>query len=117
MALRSRFQTYNDGVLYLCVQRPASSDFSAVTNPKRQSDICRLMKLDYREVTKREQDYTFAEGEEKTLDLKVKVMFHTLASVDKQVMIGKVLYDIFKVDYGNNRKNMYLYLQKARDLT
>ena len=54
---------------------------------------------------------------EKSLDLKVKTRFHESAATDRQVLIGKDLYDIFRIDWDDDRTNMYLYLQKVRTLT
>lgn len=114
--IKSKFQTYNHGVLYICESVADDSDFRAVRNPKAHGDIVQIQKLNYSEVTKRERDLTFAESEGKTLDFKVRTRYHGSATTDRQVLIGSVLYDIFQVDWDADKTNMYLYLEKVRVL-
>ena len=116
MNFRSRFSTYNDGVLHIAQMRTASTDFGAVTNATRVSDMVILQKLDYTEVSKREQDLDFARANDRKLDLKVKTRFPLAARTDRQVLIGNVLYDIFQVDGDRAKDEMYLYMEKVREL-
>lgn len=116
MNFRSRFSTYTDGVLFVCVGVSEPSDFSAVTNPTKTTDVRRIQKLDYTEVSRRESDQEFAESVGKSLDMKVKTPYHGSATTDRQVLIGSTLYDIFQMDWDADRKNMYLYLEKVRTL-
>ena len=114
--IKSKFQTYNHGVLYICESVADDSDFRAVRNPKAHGDIVKIQKLDYSEVAKREQDLDFAENAGKTLDFKVKTRYHGSATTDRQVLIGSVLYDIFQVDWDADKTSMYLFLEKVRVL-
>ena len=116
MNFRSRFSTYNDGVLHIAQMRTESTDFGAVTNATKVSDMVILQKLDYTEVSKRERDLDFASANERRLDLKVKTRFHLAARTDRQVLIGNVLYDIFQVDGDRAKDEMYLYMEKVREL-
>ena len=114
--IKSKFQTYNHGVLYICESVADDSDFRAVRNPREHGDIVKIQKLDYSEVTKREQDLDFAENAGKSLDFKVKTRYHGSATTDRQVLIGSVLYDIFQVDWDADKTSMYLFLEKVRVL-
>lgn len=114
--IKSRFQTYNHGVLYICESVADDSDFRAVRNPRAHDDIVKIQKLDYSEATKREQDLDFAESADKSLDIKVKTRYHGSATTDRQVLIGSDLYDIFQVDLDADKTNMFLFLEKVRVL-
>lgn len=116
MKFKSRFETYNDGVLFICTAVNPASNFNADENPLTQDDIRSLVKLDYAAVSKRERDLEFAQSVGSSLDLKVKTRLHKSASTSKKVRIGNILYDIFQVDESVDGKEMYLYLQKAREL-
>ena len=114
--IKSRFQTYNHGVLYICESVADDSDFRAVRNPRAHDDIVKIQKLDYSEATKREQDLDFAESADKSLDIKVKTRYHGSTTTDRQVLIGSDLYDIFQVDWDADKTNMFLFLEKVRVL-
>lgn len=116
MNFKSRFSTYTDGVLFICVQATGLSDFSAPRNPTKTTDVRRIQKLDYTQVSKRERDMEFAESAGRSLDMKVKTRYHASATTDRQVTIGNTLYDIFQVD-SPDQVEMYLYLEKVRELT
>lgn len=114
--LNPRFSNYNHGVLYISRSRTKDTDFGAVTNATKMSDMEKLQKLDYEEMSKRERDLEFAQASDHSLDLKVRTRFHRSATTDRQVLIGKVLYDIFQVDGNEFSGEMYLYLEKVREL-
>lgn len=116
MKFKSKFETYNDGVLFICTAVNPASNFNADENPLTRDDLKNLVKLDYAAVSKRERDLEFAQTVGSSLDLKVKTRRHASANTSKKVLIGNVLYDIFQVDESVDGKEMYLYLQKAREL-
>ena len=72
-------------------------------------------KLMFKEMSKREQDITFAESKDKELSLKIKCRYYPVQSNQKAV-IEDVLYSIFKIDYDSEKKFVYLYLEKEREL-
>lgn len=114
--LNPRFSNYNHGVLYIAKASTQSSGFGAVTNPVKMSDMEKLQKLDFEEMSKRERDFEFAQSSDHSLDLKVRTRFHSSATADRQVLIGRTLYDIFQVDGNEFSGEMYLYLEKVREL-
>ena len=115
--LNPRFSIYNSGVLYLSEAKTARTDFGAPTNAKKMSEVEKLQKLDFQVMSKRERDFEFAQAKDRSLDLKVKTRVHHSASTDKQVLIGKTLYDIFQIDGDEPAGEMYMYLEKVRELT
>lgn len=117
MNFKSRFYTYNDGVLYICESATQDTDFNAVTNVLTVNDLDKIQKLDYAELSKRERDMEFAESVSRSLDMKVRTLYHSSATTNRQVLIGRTLYDIFEVDPSSDKNEMYLYLEKVRDLS
>lgn len=114
--LNPRFSRYNQGVLFIAQISTQDTDFGAVTNATKMSDMTKLVRLDYEEMSKRERDVSFAEASDHSLDLKVKTRYHTSAKAHRQVLIGNMLYDIFQVDGSAITGEMYLYLEEVREL-
>ena len=114
---KAKRKTYNDGVLFICEQQSAKSDFGAVRNQISLSDLMTLVKLSYCEMTKRDADITFAESIGRQLSLKVKTLLHSAADAARSVLIGDMLYSIVKLDFDRKRNEMYLYLEEFRRLS
>ena len=114
--LHPRFSVFNQGILYIAEISTQDTDFGAPTNATKVSDLETLVKLEYEEMSKRERDLEFAQASDHSLDLKVRTRFHSSASTDRQVLIGRTLYDIFQVDGNEFSGEMYLYLEKVREL-
>ncbi len=115
--LNQRFSpTYNEGVLYISELNTQQTSFGAVTNAVKVSDVKKIQKLDFKEMSKRERDFDFAQASDHTLDKKVKTPYHPSANTDRQVLIGRTLYDIYQVDSNERGMEMYLYLEKMREL-
>lgn len=115
--MKSKFSTYNQGILWICETSNEASSFNAPRNPTASNDMTKIQKLDFEKVSIREQDKDFAESKDRTRTMKVKTRYHASATTDRQVLIGKDLYDIFNVDPDTAEKEMYLYLEKVRTLT
>ena len=114
--LNPRFSVYNQGVLHIAQINTQDPDFGAATNATKMSDMTKLAKLDYEEMSKRERDVSFAEASDHSLDLKVKTRYHASAKAHRQVLIGNMLYDIFQVDGSPVTGEMFLYLEEVREL-
>ena len=114
---KSRFSTFNDGVLWICEPESASSDFGAVKNTLKKDQLVKLGKLDYKKMSKRDQDLDFAERRDRTLNTKVKCRLRTWLTSSHQILIGNMLYSIIYIDMDNNAQEMYLYLEEVRKLS
>lgn len=114
---RSRFSTYNDGVLWVCDPEDTASDFGAVKNTTKKDDLKRIQKLDYKEMSKRDQDLDFAESQGRVLNMKVKCRLWPKVNKLHQILIGKVLYSIINLDEDRTSQEMYLYLEEVRRLS
>ena len=114
---RSRFSTYNDGVRWVCAPEEASSDFGAVKNTTKKEELKRIQKLDYKEMSKRDKDLDFAEGQGRVLSIKVKCRLWPKVNKLHQILIGKILYSIINLDEDRAGQEMYLYLEEVRKLS
>ena len=117
MQKRSRFSTFNDGMLYVCTVTSDQTDFGAVKNVTKSSDLKKELKLAYKEMSKRDEDMDFAESQGHTLDLKVKCRYHGDISMQNQIIIGKTLYSVYKLDIDRYSQEMYLYMEEVRKLS
>lgn len=113
---KSRFSTFNDGVLWVCRPETASSDFGAVKNTSKRNQLVRVGKLNFKEMSKRDQDLEFAESQGRTLNMKVKCVLWPKVNAMHQILIGKVLYSIINLDQDRKAQEMYLYLEEVRKL-
>lgn len=115
MRKKSKFDTFNDGVAYICNSINRQSSFKAPLNDTAKSDLIVIDKLMFREMSKREEDMIFAESKDKELSLKIKCRYYPVKSNNKAV-IKDELFSIFKIDYDSDKKFVYLYLEKERRL-
>ena len=111
--MKPKFSTFNDGVLYICDSTKADTTFGAVQNVTAASELNRLYKLDFAEMSKRDQDMDFAESQGHALSLKVKTRLISISKMNK-VLIENRLYTIIHLDEDRNNGLMYLYLEEER---
>ena len=111
---KSKFSRYNDGVVMIYREKPRETDFNAKENVSYLDDLEFIVKLDYEESSRREQDNNFAEQMDFSLSLKVRTRY--IAAVDNKckAIINDYLYDIKYVD--KTRVEMWLYLEGVRSV-
>lgn len=114
---RSRFSTFNDGVLWVCDPDEEASDFGAVRNTTKKEELKKINKLAYKEMSKRDQDLDFAESQGRVLSIKVKCRLWPKVNKMHQILIDKILYGIINLDEDRNSQEMYLYLEEVRRLS
>lgn len=115
--MKVKIPTFNDGVLYVCKPEAERSSFNAVRNPTVEADLEKIIKLDFDETSRRDQDLDFAESQGRSLNMKVKTRLRPEVTKHHQVLIGAMLYSIIYIDYNRDRGEMYLYLEEVRKLT
>jgi hypothetical protein len=103
-------------MLYICTEKDKMTDFGAVKNTKEQDDLNKILKLGYKEMTKRDEDLEFAESQSRVLSMKVKTRLHQKAKKTYMVLIGEILYSIIHIDFDRAKQEMYLYLEEVRRL-
>ena len=113
---KKRFKTYNDGYLTVCRLKAKESSFGAFSNPKKQSDLIHVCRLAYEEMSRRDSDMEFAESDNHKLSMKVRTPYLDRVHEKHNVVIGNMLYSIFKLDYDRSKREMYLYLEEVRNI-
>lgn len=116
MTKKKELDVYTDGYLYVCDSVNTQTSFGAKVNELKKSDLKNLRKLAFVEMSRRGEDFEFAESVSRKLTLKVKVPYRPSVMTDQKVLHGKLLYDIFKIDYDSDKKNLYLYLEEVREI-
>lgn len=110
-----RFQLYNHGIVSIYREKEKRSNFSAKINAVSLADLELIAKLNYSEVSKRQQDLEYAQQQGFTLTQKIKTRF--IKGVDNKckAVIDGYLYDVSYVDA--TRVELYLYLQGVDHVT
>lgn len=111
---KKKFSTYNDGVVFIYREKERRNDFSAKQNVSSLDDMNFIVKLDYEESSKREQDIEFAEQNGFSLSLKVKTRFVKGVDNKCKAIIDGYLYDVSHMD--KTRTEMWLYLEGVREI-
>lgn len=111
---KTKFNSYNDGVVFIYREKDKRTDFGAKKNASTLDDMDFIVKLDYGETSKREQDLDFAEQSSCTLSLKVRTRYVPNVSNKCKAVIDNHLYDIWYVD--KTKTEMYLYLEGVKPI-
>lgn len=110
--MKTKIQTYNDGYIHVC-QKQTDGDFAA-RNPKKKDDLKMILKLAYKETSRRDRDLEYAESVGRSLSIKLKTRIHPSVKNTHMVLIGNVLYSIINLDYDKGKGEMYFYLEEAK---
>ena len=107
---------YNDGYIRIYKEKNKESDFGARENIKSIDDLEFIVKLAYKECSKRQQDLDFAEARNRSLSLKIKTrLYKNISNYDK-VVIKNILYDIVYFDIDREKQEIYFYLEEVREI-
>lgn len=111
---KRKLSTYNDGVVRIYRDKAKSTDFNAKRNVKAADDLDLVVRLDFEESSRREEDLEFAERSGFSLTLKVRTRL--VPGVDNacKAIVDGYLYDIRYVD--KTRTEMWLYLEGVRSI-
>ena len=112
--MQNNFSRYNDGVISLYREKPRLASFNAKQNADGLADLEFVVKLDYEECAKREQDLEFARQNDFTLSLKVKTRFVNNIDNKCKAVINGYLYDVSSVD--KSRTELYLFLEGVKQI-
>lgn len=114
MANRNNFARYNDGVVRIYRDIAERSTFGAKKNTRELADLEFIAKLDYEEMSKRQQDQEFAEQNGFSLSMKIHTRLAPNIDSKCKAVIGDTLYDISYLD--KTRTDLYLYLEEVRNI-
>lgn len=112
----TNFQRFNDGVASFYKENAKRSNFSAKENARGLEDLTFICKLDFEEMSKRQQDQEFAQQNGHTLTLKIRTRLVPVVDSSCKVVIGDTLYDIYDIDKSKKDFSLYLYLEEVRQL-
>ena len=112
--LRTDKHCYNDGVVQVYREADRKTDFGAKRNVRSLENMIFIVKLDFAEQSRRQQDMEFAEQMGFALALKIRTPFCRGVDNKCKCVIGDMLYDISHID--KTRTDMYFYLQEVRQL-
>lgn len=114
--MKSRFNNFNDGFITVYKDKELKTDFNAKKNIKTKDNLEFVVKLAYEECSKRQQDFDFAESNNRTLSLKVRTRFYKDITFKDKVILNDTLYDIYDLDIDRRNQHLYLYLEEVRKI-
>lgn len=112
---KSKFSRYNDGVVSIYREKEKRSTFKAKENVSTLDDMDFIVKLDFEESSRREQDIEFAEQLGFSLSLKIRTRYMKSVNNGCKAIIDGYLYDVSYVD--KSRTEMWLYLEGVKDVS
>ncbi len=111
---KSKFSKYNDGVIRIYREKQQRNNFAAKENVSALDDMNFIVRLDYQQVSKRQEDVEFVEQLGRSLSMKVKTRYVKTVDDKCKAVIDNYLYDVVYTD--DDRNEMWLYLQGVRKL-
>lgn len=106
------FSRYNDGVIRIYREKERKTDFNAKQNVSAIDNMTFIVRLDYQEMAKREQDLEFANQNGFSLSLKIKTRLVQGVDNKCKAIIDGYLYDVSYIDKA--RTEMFLYLEGVK---
>lgn len=111
---KKKFSKFNDGVAKIYREKDRRTNFSAKVNVSVLDDMDFVVRLDFQEMSKREQDLDFASQNDFTLSMKIKTRhFKDIDNKCKAVIDG-YLYDIAYID--RTQTELFLYLEGIKKI-
>lgn len=114
--MKKKIQTFNDGIVHVYKSKENNSSFNAARNVQSINDLQFIVKLEFSEMYKREEDLNFAESLGRNLNLKIKTLMFKDIDSSCQAIINETLYSLIKIDFSKQEQCMYLYLEEERKL-
>lgn len=111
---QNEFARYNDGVAFVYKEKAKSTTFNAKENTRVLDDLDPICKLDFEELSKRQQDQEFASQSGFSLSMKIRTRFVQGVDAKCKVVIGDTLYAVSYID--KTRTELYLYLEEVRKI-
>lgn len=111
---KPKISKYNDGVVRIYREKERKTDFNAKKNVSALENMDFILKLDFEEAAKREQDLEFAEQSGFSLTMKIKTRFVKGVDNKCKAVIDGYLYDVSYID--KTRTEMWLFLEGVKPL-
>lgn len=110
--MKPKFSRYNDGVVSIYREKERRTNFAAKQNVSTLDDMDFIVKLDFEESTKREQDLDFAEQMGFSLTAKIRTRYVNGVDNKCKAVIDGYLYDVSYID--KSRTEMWLFLEGVK---
>ena len=114
MKKNKEFSRYNDGSVRIYREKERFTDFSAKMNAFTMDDLEFVMRLDFEEMSRREQDLEFAAQNDFSLSLKIKTRYVNGINKQMKAIIDGYLYDIAYTD--KSKTEWFLYLEGVKPI-
>lgn len=114
--MQKKMTSYNDGILIVLKDKKRFNSFNAQNNALKLTDFIQLVSLFYSEVSRRQEDFLFAQSLGKKLTLKVKTPLIGSLKSNYKVLIDTTLYNVINLDFDKNNREMYFYLEEERQI-
>lgn len=108
------FPKFNDGIATIYKEKERSTGFNAKVNAKGLDDLDFICKLNFEQMSKREQDQEFANQSGHSLSMKIRTRYVNVVDNKCKVVIDNTLYDVYDID--KTRTELYLYLEEAKKI-
>ncbi len=109
-------KNYNDGVAYIYEEKVKKSSFQAKENCKTLDDLKFIIKLNFEEMSKRQQDVMFAESLGNSLSMKIRTPLKDCVKNRHKAIINSYLYNISYIDPNKKNNDLYIYLEGVGEI-
>lgn len=111
-------KVYNDGIIDVYQEKNnlTTTNFNEKKNVKTLDDMEKVITLAFKEVSKRQQDFEFANTLGHSLSMKVKTRLVDDVKNSHKVIYAGSIYDIIYLDADRINKELYIYMEEVRPL-
>lgn len=111
-------KTYNDGIIDVYQEKDnlTTTNFNEKKNVKTLDDMEKIITLSFKEMSKRQQDFEFANTLGHSLTMKVKTRLVDDVKNSHKVIYAGSIYDIIYLDTDRINKELYIYMEEVRPL-
>ena len=109
-----RFPQFNDGIVRIYKKINKKTDFNARNNVQSYDDMEQVVKLNFQQMSKRNQDIEFAEKMSFNLSMKIRTRKFKKINSKQYAVIDGFLFEIKYID--EDKTSSYLYLEGVRDI-
>lgn len=111
-------KTYNDGIIRVYKEKDnlEATNFNEKKNTRTLKDMEHIITLAFKEMSKRQQDFEFANTLGHSLSMKVKTRLVDNVKNSHKIAYEGSIYDIIYLDDDRKNKELYIYMEEVRPL-
>lgn len=114
--MRSKWVTFNDGLLQLAHDRAGYGSFGNRRNVDGLDDLEVYEQAHYADMTIRTEDVAFAEQTGTSLARKVRIRNVPELTVGDKAVIEDTVYNVGSLDRSADKTQAFLYLERVREV-